>query len=49
MICGSVVVYSLFIVAPIVDVGFVLGPCFVMLYLTLGGKDLREKIWKKCQ
>ena len=29
---GSVVVDSLFIVAPIVCVGFVLGPCFFMLY-----------------
>ena len=30
---GSVVVYPLFIIAPIVFGGSVLGPCFVILYV----------------
>ena len=40
---GSVVVYSLFIVVPIVCGGFVFGPCFVIQYLVSFCSHLAEE------
>ena len=50
MIYKSVVVYSLYIIAPIVCVGFVLGPCIVMQYFVsfLGLQLSRERERESC-